>query len=125
METKDTLLGQRFNHSHAAGVTRYQVDRKHRDVGYYECVAVRCVEGTHTFLGGIQVFCRADILTALGAPAALACECYAPDRSGRTCDKPRGHDGAHWTYGGATLTWERGIDDPITRAVRTGSVENK
>jgi hypothetical protein len=30
----------------------------------------------------------------------------APDRSGRTCDKPKGHDGDHWTYGGNTLTWK-------------------
>ncbi len=22
------------------------------------------------------------------------------------CDKPKGHDGPHWTYGGFTLTWE-------------------
>jgi hypothetical protein len=34
-----------------------------------------------------------------------SCMQPAPDRSGRTCDKPRGHDGEHWTYGGHTLTW--------------------
>jgi hypothetical protein len=38
---------------------------------------------------------------------ARACCVPAPDRSGRTCDKPRGHDGPHWTYGGNTLTWPR------------------
>lgn len=62
MDTKDTLLGQRFDHRHAAGVTRYQIDRAHRDAGYYECVSVRGVSGTHHFIGGIQVFSRADIL---------------------------------------------------------------
>jgi len=34
-----------------------------------------------------------------------ACMEPSPDRSGRTCDKPKGHDGPHWTYGGNTLTW--------------------
>lgn len=57
----DSLLGQRFDHRHAAGVTRFHVDRQHRDAGYYECVAVRGVEGSHHFIGGIQVFSRADI----------------------------------------------------------------
>lgn len=63
----DNLLGQRFNWHHAAGVTRYQVDRPHRDVGYYECVAVRGVSGAHHGIGGIQVFSRCDIETALKA----------------------------------------------------------
>ena len=31
----------------------------------------------------------------------------APDRSGRSCDKPSGHDGPHWTYGGNTMTWPK------------------
>ena len=29
----------------------------------------------------------------------------APDRSGRECNKPLGHDGDHWTYGGNEKTW--------------------
>lgn len=29
----------------------------------------------------------------------------APDGSGRRCDKPKGHAGDHWTYGGRELTW--------------------
>jgi hypothetical protein len=33
------------------------------------------------------------------------CMAAAPDRSGRTCDKPKGHDGDHWTYGGDCLAW--------------------
>lgn len=61
----DTLLGERFDVRHAAGVTRYQVDRKHRDAGYYECVAIRGVDGTHHCIGAIQVFSRADILESL------------------------------------------------------------
>lgn len=56
-----------------------------------------------------------DTLSAPSAPPASApatetemrtvCGEHAPDRSGRTCDKPKGHDGEHWTYGGTTLTW--------------------
>lgn len=65
METKDKLLGQRFDHRHAAGVTRFQVDRAHRDAGYYECVAVRGVEGSHHFVGAIEIFSRAVIVSAI------------------------------------------------------------
>ena len=65
METRNTLLGQLFNHIHAGGVTRFQVDRRHRDAGYYECVAVRAVSGTHHFIGGINVFSRTEILARL------------------------------------------------------------
>lgn len=61
------LIGQRFNVTHAAGVTRYQVDRPHRDVGYFECVAIRGVSGTHHFVGGIQIMSEADIRKALDA----------------------------------------------------------
>ncbi len=60
-----TLIGERFDHPHAAGVTRFQVDRAHRDAGYFECVAVRAVSGTHHFIGGICVFSRAEIEKAL------------------------------------------------------------
>jgi hypothetical protein len=38
-------------------------------------------------------------------PQGRSCCEPAPDRSGRTCDKPKSHDGDHWTYGGKTLTW--------------------
>jgi hypothetical protein len=62
-----TLLGQRFNVKHAAGVTRFQVNRAHRDAGYFECVAVRGVSGTHHFIGSIQVFSRSDIEQAMQA----------------------------------------------------------
>jgi hypothetical protein len=41
-----------------------------------------------------------------------ACCAPAPDRSGRTCDKPAGHSGEHWTYGGATLRWPLVMTDP-------------
>lgn len=63
---RDLLLGQRFDHQHGAGVTRFQVDREHRTPGYYECVAVRGVSGTHHFVGSIQVFSRSEIVKALG-----------------------------------------------------------
>jgi hypothetical protein len=64
---RDALIGTRFDHCHAAGVTRYQVDRPHRDAGYYECVAIRAVSGSHHFIGSIQVFSRADIVATEGA----------------------------------------------------------
>jgi len=71
METKDTLIDERFNHRHAAGVTRFRVDRRHRDAGYYECVAVRRIEGTHHFLGCVNVFSRAEIEAAIAAERAI------------------------------------------------------
>ena len=55
------LIGLEFNERHGAGVTRYRVNQRHRDAGYFECVAVDGVEGTHHFLGSIQVFSRRDI----------------------------------------------------------------
>jgi hypothetical protein len=35
------------------------------------------------------------------------CGAPAPDRSGRTCDRPAGHADylGHWTYGGNELRW--------------------
>ena len=44
---------------------------------------------------------------APAAPAALPQTCRepAPDCSGRNCDKPKGHSGEHWTFGGSGLTW--------------------
>ena len=43
---------------------------------------------------------------ALSTPSQMkCCGSPAPDRSGRSCDKPLGHDGEHWTYGGNTATW--------------------
>lgn len=44
-----------------------------------------------------------------------ACCDPAPDRSGRSCDKPRGHDGEHWTYGGDTLTWPQLADPRVVK----------
>jgi hypothetical protein len=36
------------------------------------------------------------------------CGVGAPDRSGRTCDKPAGHAGEHWTFGGDEAKWPQG-----------------
>lgn len=41
---------------------------------------------------------------ALGSSSPVCCS-PAPDRTGRTCDLPRGHEGDHWTYGMAALSW--------------------
>lgn len=81
MGTENTLIGQRFNHRHGGGVTRFQVDRPHRTAGYFECVAVRAVEGTHHFIGSIQAFSRSEIQNALNA---VECSCV---------DKPSADNG--------------------------------
>ena len=59
--TSRALLDAEFVVSHAAGATRYRVARRHRDVGYFECIAIAAVRGTHHFLGSIQVFGRVAI----------------------------------------------------------------
>ena len=84
---RPTILGQRFNHRHAAGVTRYQIDRAHRDAGYFECVAIRGVSGTHHFIGTIQVFSLADIWQALDDEAEDAGQIWAAD--GEAAQHPR------------------------------------
>lgn len=38
-------------------------------------------------------------------PLQQSCCEPTPDRTGRSCDKPQGHDGDHWTYGMDGLTW--------------------
>lgn len=55
------LIGHIFDLRHAAGITRYRVMREHRDYGYFECVAVGAISGTHHFIGSIQIFSRSDI----------------------------------------------------------------
>lgn len=57
-------IGEEFNYKHAAGVTRYRINAHHRDYGYFECVAVAAISGTHHMLGGIDVFSRAKIEAA-------------------------------------------------------------
>lgn len=67
-------------------------------------------ESTSTPLAAAPVSC---------APADRRCCCApAPDRSGRRCDKPRGHAGDHWTFAGHATTW-RATDRPD--ATTTGS----
>lgn len=39
-----------------------------------------------------------------------ACGATAPDRSGRTCDKPTGHVGDHWSYDLETVAWAAALD---------------
>lgn len=60
----NNLVGSLFDHEHAAGVTRFKVVRRHRDAGYFECVAKEGVSGTHHFIGGVQVFSREAIEAA-------------------------------------------------------------
>lgn len=47
----------------------------------------------------------ASLLTPSSLEQGEACNAPTPDRSGRRCNKPRGHDGLHWTYGGNTMSW--------------------
>lgn len=49
------IEGQKFIHKHAAGETEFTVLRPHRNVGYYECVASRCVSGTHSDIGHLWI----------------------------------------------------------------------
>lgn len=55
------ILGRTFNFRHAAGVTEYRVVRPMRECGYWECVSVRGIEGTHHFVNGLQTFRNAEI----------------------------------------------------------------
>jgi hypothetical protein len=60
--------------------------------------------GIKTVLLAFAAHVRRQSSSHGAVPARSCCE-PAPDRSGRSCDKPQGHDGDHWTYGGTTLTW--------------------
>ena len=86
------LIGERFNHKHAAGITRYQVDRAHRHSGMFECVSIRGVEGTHHMVGSIQVFSRQEIENALIADAMSVLHrnraCYRCGAAPEHCDCP-------------------------------------
>lgn len=46
-----------------------------------------------------------------GAQETLGQACCrpAPDRSGRSCDKPKGHGGEHWSYGGGGISWQADV----------------
>ena len=61
MTTTEAYIGREFNWRHAAGITRFRVWMRHRDIGYFDCIAVRGVAGTHHFVGSIQTFSAADI----------------------------------------------------------------
>jgi hypothetical protein len=71
-------------------------------------------------------------LLALPADSVLACRAPAPDRSGRLCDKPSGHTGDHWTYGGDEKTWPADLppteasvrDVAVTPSETDGTIEN-
>lgn len=66
------MIGTEFDYRHAAGTTRYRVDRQHRDAGYWECVATKAVSGTHTFIGGIDVFSTSEIKYAQKYPESAS-----------------------------------------------------
>lgn len=59
------LIGVEFKEKHGAGVTTFRVVQRHRDAGFFECVAVDfepVVPFKATdFLGQIQIFNRRDI----------------------------------------------------------------
>lgn len=71
---RHSLLAREFDNVHAAGVTRYRVNRHHRDVGYYECVAIEAVSGTHTTIGAIEVFSTYWINRCLREASVCDCE---------------------------------------------------
>lgn len=59
------LIGVEFKLKHGAGVTTYRVSGRHRDAGYFECVAVEFAPvppfKATDFLGQIEIFSRRDI----------------------------------------------------------------
>lgn len=65
------LIGLEFDLAHGGGTTRYQVRRRHRDAGYFECVATKAI-GTHQFVGSLQVFGQVEIEARLTDPS---CSC--------------------------------------------------
>jgi hypothetical protein len=59
------------------------------------------------------------------APPLRYCCCEpAPDRSGRTCDKPKGHEGDHCTYGGNEKTWPQGASPQPETPQRNGDADS-
>lgn len=80
------LIGQSFNLTHGGGITTYRVSRAHCDAGYFECVAVAAVSGSHHFLGGIEIMSRQTIESLIAAEKAplyirrcAAGRCYTAD----------------------------------------------
>jgi len=70
-------------------------------------------ETFYAVMGKLRAAIEASTLATPVRPSEeprRSCCAPAPDRSGRSCDKPAGHDGEHWTYGGNTLTWSS--EDP-------------
>ena len=72
------MVGTEFDYLHAAGTTRYRVSKRHRDCGYWECVSVEAVEGTHHFLGSINVFSTGEINRSLKYPWPRAATTEVP-----------------------------------------------
>lgn len=53
------MIGKTFTMNHAAGVTRFEVVRRHeRHTGYFVCKAFEAISGTHHFLKSENVFGR-------------------------------------------------------------------
>lgn len=53
----EVKIGMLFDHVHAAGVTRWKVSEKDkRYFDSYQCIAIECVEGTHTSINSIGYY---------------------------------------------------------------------
>jgi hypothetical protein len=67
----DVAIGDTFRQCCALGISEYEVWRRHRDVGYFECVFRRWVTDVPDFRQGfvnsIRVFSRAQIIDAMRA----------------------------------------------------------
>lgn len=79
------VIGEEFAVHHAAGITLYRVDRKYRDAGYFECVSVRGISGSHHFIGAIDTF--SETVIKLGRETRQCADCSTT----RAADERRDH----------------------------------
>jgi len=59
-------MATEFNFKHAAGVTRFKVIRAVPH-GFYECLSIQEISGTHHGINGFQWFTKDQILKSLKA----------------------------------------------------------
>lgn len=68
---RDVRVGDTFRAKNALGVCEYRVLRRHREVGYFECVFERWITEVPAFrqgfVGSIEIRSRADILRLMYA----------------------------------------------------------
>jgi hypothetical protein len=77
-------------------------------------------EACRTLAESIEAALLEAVEAALAAspvePLPKCCGAPAPDGSVRTCDKPAGHEGGHWSYGGNSIAWAEAAPGRARRA---------